>query len=194
MSESFKKFHEITKNLPPRTRTVEAFNLLASTQDSRGLSALDFGCGAGRDTKFLLDQGMTVTAVDADISAIEGVALAGDLSLVQARFDEFPFGEYDLVTSQLSLSFNPPETFGEMFQRLLDSIRPGGVLTCDIFGPNDGWSSNPAYTILNEQQIRALLEGIDIISLDEIEEDSFDSANNPKHWHTFRVLAQKPSK
>jgi hypothetical protein len=40
-------------------------------------------------------------------------------------------------------------------------------------------------------QVEALLDGLDIIRLEETERDGH-AFSGPKHWHTFDILARKP--
>ena len=52
-------FYKRTKDKTPSFLLVQALNHCVRRND-----ALDLGCGAGRDTRFLLQQGFRVTAVD----------------------------------------------------------------------------------------------------------------------------------
>ena len=54
-------FYSLTKDSPPWPSLVRVVSLLP--QKGR---ALDLGAGAGRDTRYLLEQGFQVTAVDRD--------------------------------------------------------------------------------------------------------------------------------
>src|SRR6266702_6846057 len=89
-------FYKITQGRPPWPLLVQAVSLLSQRKD-----ALDLGCGAGRDTRFLLEQGFAVTAVDSDPHAITLLAnFPWDrLRAVQAYFEAFEFETYDLVNA-----------------------------------------------------------------------------------------------
>jgi SAM-dependent methyltransferase len=101
-------FYKITKDRPPWPLLVQAVSLLAHRK-----YALDLGCGAGRDTRFLLEQGFAVTAVDNNPHAI---ALLADfprdrLRAVHASFEAFEFETFDLVNAHFALSFLPNRAF-----------------------------------------------------------------------------------
>lgn len=64
--KTIKDFLKITADKPTPLLLLEAVKIL----NRRG-NALDLGCGAGRDTKFLLDQGFIVTAIDKESQAEE---------------------------------------------------------------------------------------------------------------------------
>ena len=81
--------------------------------------ALDLGCGAGRDTRYLMAQGWQVTAVDSEPGAI--ALLAGlrqaRLRAVQSSIEDFVYepAAYDLVSAQFSLPFVPRARFFGVF-------------------------------------------------------------------------------
>jgi SAM-dependent methyltransferase len=64
-------------------------------QHNHGSRALDFGCGAGRSTRFLRDLGLEVTGVDISKAMLE-----------QARTLD-PLGEYRLVHDRIGAQFGP---------------------------------------------------------------------------------------
>jgi hypothetical protein len=52
-------------------------------------------------------------------------------------------------------------------------------------------STQPAGTFHTRRQVEMLLDGLDILRLDETERDGH-AFSGPKHWHTFDILARKP--
>src|SRR3974377_937586 len=105
-------FYSFTKNSPPWPLLVRAAALAP-----KGSRALDLGAGAGRDTRYLLEQGFQVTAVDADPGAVALLsALPHErLRVVQSSFEGFPFATYDLISAQFTLPFVPRSSFAAVF-------------------------------------------------------------------------------
>lgn len=116
---TWREFYEITKDRPPQQLLVRAL----SHVQRRG-HALDLGAGALRDTRELLRQGFNhVTAVDNEPMMAEVSREIGESRLVAvtSTFNEFDFPQdtYDLVTAQWALAFNPPDTFNEMWGKVI---------------------------------------------------------------------------
>ena len=131
-------FDKITKGRPPWPRLVQAVELL-----DQGKDALDLGCGAGRDTRFLLEQGFRVTAVDHDPHAIALLAdlPQGRLRVVHSSFEAFEFETYDLVNAHFALPFLPEEQFHPVFVRIKQALHAGGLFVGQFFGVNDEWNT-----------------------------------------------------
>ena len=104
MRKSWDHFYRLTHDKPPSEGLVKAVSLLGHTGE-----ALDLGCGAGRDTRYLLAQGFQVTAVDREATALAVLAEQSTphLYLVQSAFEDFPFAHYDLVNAHFALPFHP---------------------------------------------------------------------------------------
>src|SRR5258706_314126 len=184
-------FYKYTQGRPPWPRVIKAVSLL-----SRKEHALELGSGAGRDTAYLLEQGLHVTAVDKDPPAIGTLAelLHHNPRLVQAAFEDFKFepGAYDLVSAQFALPFSPKEKFSEVFSRVKDSLRPGGIFVGQLFGIHDEWNTQGRpMTFLTREQAIELLRGLEILEFDEENVDSHVADGTPKHWHVFILIAQK---
>ncbi len=193
------EYYERTRSVGASLSLIEALKNVEHKD-----AALDLGSGSGRDSLFLLDQGFGhVVAVDAEAGAADVLnhvpeAKRDDLEFVQARFDEFEYGDarYDLINAQFALPFNPPETFDEMFSRLKQSLKPSGVFVGTFFGENDEWNTSVSkQTFHSRAEVEALLSGLEIIKLEE--EDNPDGRladGTPKHWHRFIVIARRPPK
>ncbi len=194
MSEKWREYYERTKSLPPHSATAQSVVFIEEKRALVGIRALDLGCGAGRDARFLLGKGMVVTAVDADSNGLESLKdefPKDQLTTAHARYDEFVFGEYDFVTSQFALSFNPPETFHDVIRSVKDSLVQGGYLSVNIFGNRDGWSCNTRMTFLNENEVRSIFEDMTVVKFEETEKDASLADGSLKHWHYFDVFATK---
>jgi hypothetical protein len=68
---------------------------------------------------------------------------------------------------------------------------PGGVFAGQLFGTHDTWADDPDMTFYARHQVEVLLDGLDILRLEETERDGH-AFSGPKHWHTFDILARKP--
>ena len=158
------------------------------------IDALDLGCGAGRDTRFLLEQGFRVTAVDADPHAV--ALMAGfsqdHLRIVQSSFETFEFETYDLVNAHFTLPFLSDEHFHLVFARIRQALRAGGIFVGQFFGVNDEWNTpENQMTFLTREQAEAELKGLKTLVFREEDIDSHVADGTPKHWHVFHTIAQK---
>ena len=184
-------FYKITKDRPPWPLLVQAISLLRRKE-----YALDLGCGAGRDTRFLLGQGFKVTAVDNDSHAIALLANFPQdrLRAVQSSFEDFEFETYDLVNAHFALPFAPEDRFHEVFARIKHALTTGGIFVGQFFGVNDEWNTpGNLMTFFTREQAEAELKDLRILEFREEDVDSHVADGTPKHWHVFHIIAQNES-
>lgn len=182
-------FYSFTKDSPPWPLLLRAVTFLPLKGQ-----ALDLGAGAGRDTRYLLQQGFHVTAVDSDPHAIAMLRNFPheNLHIVKASFEDFAFETYDLINAQFALPFLPQRHFHEVFDRVKQAVRPGGIFVGQFFGIHDQWNTpDHDMTFLTREQVEAALEGLDLIELNEEDMDGHVADGSPKHWHTYHIMARR---
>src|SRR5215470_20121911 len=159
-------FYQRTKDKSPSFLLVRALKHCVRRND-----ALDLGCGAGRDTRFLLQQGFRVTAVDRNPEAflrLQDIS-SDQLTLVQCSFETFSFGTYDLVSAQWSLPFIQSDLFEETLHKIKQSLRPDGIFTGQFFGVNDAWNTqDKTMTFCTQEQAQSFLYDLNIITFWEV--------------------------
>ncbi|MEP6775040.1 MAG: class I SAM-dependent methyltransferase [Chloroflexota bacterium] len=158
--------------------------------------ALDLGCGAGRNTRFLLSRGWHVTAVDAEPEAIAIVSKIGNenLRVVRSRFEDFEFGEarYYLVCAQFTLPFTPRDKFPMVWAGLRRAIKPGGYFEGQFFGTHDEWNTPGSnVNFVTREEVGELLDGLTLVEITEEDKEGGTATGAIKHWHVFHVIAKK---
>jgi tellurite methyltransferase len=187
------KFYSHTRERPPWPRMIRAASLVTG-----GKRALDLGCGAGRDTRYLLQQGFQVTAMDADANAMPILATFPQerLRAVQSSFVDFAFEHYDLINAHFSLPFLPREQFYAVFEKVQQALNPGGIFVGQFFGVHDQWNTPEragTITFLTREEALQALEGLEVIEFEEEDVDSVVADGSPKHWHVFHIIARQLS-
>lgn len=159
-----------------------------------GGEALELGCGVGHGVLHLLEKGFHVTAVDAEEEAVailrSRLPNGAAAKVVRSQFQELELGKYDLVAAHFCLFFLTPAEFNAFWPRLIASIKPGGLLSCQLLGVNDEWRDR-GYTVLDRPEVDTLLEPFDVLFLEEVERDGETAVGVKKHWHVFHVVARK---
>jgi membrane dipeptidase len=167
--------------------------LAAAARFDRPGLAVDLGAGTGRDTAELLRRGWRVVAIDREQEAIARLRrLTGDSDRLEtqvARFEEAAWAPCDLVNASFALPFTPPASFDGLWRRIVDSLRPGGRFSGQLFGERDEWAGGLlAHT---RSEVERLLAPFEVELLDEVEEDGTTVVGDRKHWHLFHVVARK---
>lgn len=187
---NWEEFYQITKDHPPWPLLVQAVSLLGRVGE-----ALDLGCGAGRDTRYLLAQGFEVTAVDREAASL---AVLSELSserlrCVQSSFEDFVFEQYYLINAHFALHFIQKDHFPIVFSRIKVALKPSGIFVGQFFGIKDTWNvPETTMTFYTPEQARELLAGLDIVEFQEEDKDGEMADGTQKHWHVYHIIARKP--
>lgn len=113
------------------------------------------------------------------------------LATLNVSFEEMELPPADLIWSGLSLSFSPPSHFDEVWAKIVGALRPRGRVACDIFGVRHAWFGNEDMTFLTADRARESLEGLEVESFVEQDEEGMTAFQGSQHWHAFKIIARK---
>jgi membrane dipeptidase len=176
--------------LDPRETLLAAMRAFAAP----GL-AVDLGCGTGRDTLELLRGGWSVIAIDREQEAIDRLRVAasatdGRLTTAVARIEDAGWPQCDLVNASFVLPFVRADRFAEVWERIVESLRPGGRFCGQLFGDHDAWAGS-GIVVQTRAEVEQLLAPFEVERLDEVDEEGTTVVGNRKHWHLYHVVARK---
>lgn len=191
----WKKYNEGKSSAAPRPRLMKT---LDQYFDNKVGFALDLGCGSGRDSAELLKRGWRVDALDSDLPTLEAARdfFQNDLknlSFIHADFSDLSLADekYDLVNASYSLPFCPPPKFHKMWKEIFQSLKVGGILSCELFGIYDTWNDQSLAPKERSFFTREEVEGLfSPYKLEFLKEEEFDGPTfslKEKHW-----LLRKP--
>ena len=107
-------------------------------------NAVDLGCGAGRDTLYLIKNGFKVLAIDkGDASKIISKKLNSE-ELKRFRFkcqafEDVEIKENNLLVANFSIPFCNRNYFKSFWKKIDNSILENGYFVGNFFGLNDSW-------------------------------------------------------
>lgn len=190
MWKKYFKKHEKRSLKPQLVRAVDF---------SRGrYTALDLGSGTFIESKYLAKKFKHVTAVDHSPDAnIYAKRLPKNLIFQNTSFQEFKFGKYDLISSQMSLHLHGHKGFNSFIKKIKDSLNPGGIFVGQFLGVKDSWNTAsvpfPSYDYVfhTKKQVLSLLSGMKILEFIEEDREGKTIHGKEKHWHILNFIAQK---
>lgn len=190
------EYYQKIQGRAPRQLLLEALEKFPSGES---LHAIDLGSGDGTETIVLLSRGWNVLAVD---GAEVGIKRLMDkvpqdaqtarvrLQTQVAKFEEVTLPPTDLIHASYSIPFCHPDYFLVLWEKITNALKPGGRFAGQFFGVHDSWANEKDMTFHTEQQVRAMLDGLEIEYFHEQDEDG-EAASGPKHWHVFTVIVRK---
>ena len=189
---NIERFYENTQNALPHKNIIEFLKL-----ENKAGKAIELGCGAGRDTIYLIKNGWNVLAIDRENTEelISNKLTAEELKrfrFISQAFEKVQLEENNLVIANFSLPFCSKGYFIEFWNKIVKSIDKDGYFVGNFFGTNDSWTTiKENMVFLTREQAIELLEPFEILKFKEIEKDGKTGLGKTKHWHIFEIIAKK---
>ncbi len=124
-----------------------------------GSHILDFGCGIGRDTKYFLNHGFDVTAID---GSKEMCALASEFTGIPVQamlFQDLNDQEaYDGIWACSSILHLPKAELSDVLLRMSRALKDGGIIyTSFKYGDFEGERNGRYFTDMTEKTFDELI-------------------------------------
>lgn len=186
------KYYDNTANLMPSYTVKEFIKLNVKPEN-----AVELGCGAGRDTVYLIKNGWNVLAIDREnvesriVEKLSKEELK-KLKFSRQKFENIELEKNNLVVANFSLPFCNKVNFEDLWNKINNSLLEDGYFVGNFFGVNDEWKkTKKEMTFLTKEQVIELFKDFEIIEFKEVEKDDFTGMGKIKHWHIFNVIARK---
>ncbi len=124
---------------------------------------LDVGCGSGRDTKFFIELGHQVIAFDAsnEIAALAEKEIGRPVQVQRVQDIQYQ-KQFDGIWACASLLHVPRKKLPDVFRRLHQALKPGGVLYASFkYGSGEHEHDGRWFTDMNEAGLVKLLGQVD---------------------------------
>ena len=140
---------------------------------------LDAGCGVGRDTKYFLSKGHTVSAFDASEKMTQMAFKETGVNVMHSTFQELNFeNRFDCVWASASLLHIPYDMTQEIYEKIHKALKPNGIFYAS-YKYGDGYMETPDrdFYNMNENNIMPYLRGLfDVIEIWQNQDHSIVSS------------------
>lgn len=153
---------------------------------------LDLGCGSGRDSKYFVEKGYRVVAIDPSAAMCEQTRELAHIPVYQMKAEQMNFSnEFDAVWACASLLHVPLKDQGEVLQKITDALKTGGILYASWkYGEGEYVTSGRCFINMNEKDLDVILKSVSKLETIKIWETQ-DVRNNMRHQKWINVLTRK---
>ena len=157
-------FYENTVNVEFTTMQDKFLSKL-----KKGSCILDFGCGSGRDTKYFLEQGYVVDAID---GSEELCKLAREYTGIEVKkmfFQELSKADkYDGIWACSSILHLSMDELADVMRKMEAALKRNGIIyTSFKYGNFSGERNGRFFTDMTEEAFAEFLSGIDNLEVEE---------------------------
>lgn len=127
-----------------------------------GARILDFGCGSGRDTKYFLDLGYQVDAVDGAIELCKAASEYTGITVKHMYFQDLDETEkYDGIWACASILHAKKEELPDIIHKMSSATKANGIIYVSFkYGNFEGKRNGRYFTDMTENMMTALLAAI----------------------------------
>lgn len=135
----------------------------------KGAYILDFGCGSGRDTKYFLERGYQVDAIDGSIELCKLASEFTGITVKHMYFQELSeIEKYDGIWACSSILHLGLEDLEVVLKKMSLAVKLGGVIyTSFKYGDFSGERNGRYFTDMTEDSFSKLLQKIEGLEVEE---------------------------
>ena len=171
MNDTLSYYNTNTSSFIESTQSVqmtEAWDRFTSKLAPSSL-ILDFGCGSGRDTKYFLEKGYQVTAIDGSKELCERASAFTGIKVRQMLFQELDdFEKYDGIWACASILHVSRDALPDVLMRMYRALKPGGIMYISFkYGTFSGMRNGRYFTDLTEKTFWEMLDALPLKETDK---------------------------
>lgn len=135
-----------------------------------GACILDCGCGSGRDTKYFLEQGYEVTAIDGSEELCKKASELTGINVENKFFQDINYeNKFDGIWACASLLHVSKDELEDIVTKLKKAMLPRGILYISFkYGEFTGDRNGRFFTDLNEEGLEAIIAKVGGLTVQEI--------------------------
>ncbi len=116
---------------------------------------LDFGCGAGRDTKYFIEKDFDVDAIDGSIEMCKIASEYCGINVKNLLFNEFnEFNKYDGIWACSSILHVPYVELDDIFKSIYNALKNDGIFYASFkYGNFEGYRNDRYFTDLTYEKL-----------------------------------------
>ena len=128
-----------------------------------GATILDFGCGSGRDSKYFLDKGFKVMALDGSAKLCRIAEEKIGIPVLQMDFNDFDEQDmYDGIWACSSILHLPKQELKNVMVRMEKALRDDGIIyTSFKYGDYSGMRNGRFFTDFTEDSFNEFISDAD---------------------------------
>lgn len=132
-------------------------------------SILDFGCGSGRDTKYFLDHGMNVEAIDGSKVLCKMASEYTGIEVKQMIFQELDeIEKYDGIWACSSILHLSKFELLLVLKKMIVALKDNGIIyTSFKYGEFEGNRNDRYFTDFTIDSFKNFIKNVDNISIEE---------------------------
>lgn len=130
---------------------------------------LDLGCGSGRDTKYFLDRGYSVEAIDGSAELCKLASTYTGIPVKHMLFQDLQeVDRYDAIWACSSILHLSYADLVEVMKKMVNALKDNGIIyTSFKYGTFEGVRNGRYFIDMTEDSLKILLQDVDGIEVEE---------------------------
>lgn len=130
---------------------------------------LDFGCGSGRDTKYFMEHGYRVDAIDGSVELCRLASQYTGLQVKNMSFQELAEADkYDGIWACASILHLTVDELADVMQKMADALKKNGIIyTSFKYGTFTGERNGRFFTDMTEEKFNEFLSKVKNLKVEE---------------------------
>ncbi len=139
------------------------------TKLKKDATILDFGCGSGRDTKYFLDHGYTVEAIDGSEELCKLASAHTGIEVKHMLFQDLQeVDKYDAIWACSSILHLPYADLVDVMKKMVTALKDNGLIyTSFKYGTFEGIRNGRYFIDMTEESLEKLLQDVDGLEVEE---------------------------